>query len=330
MKDNGLRLLLVGYETGSQQILNNIRKGTRIDVARRFTEDCHRLGITIHGTFIVGLPGETPRDDRETIRFASEINPHTIQVSLAAPYPGTELYQQAADERLARVARTALVGDNGVQIGAISYPNLSTRGDLEALEDVLQALLFPPAEDRGDGLGDDPERRDDEAAASRGRRVLPVPLGSREGAGVRTARRHGRRLRVLDGRSTGRSSRRTTRRPDPGEPDGGGRAAGEAVGSRARPPGARRRAPPRRRRRAGGPSARDPCSSITESGRFRGGPVAPGSGTSFPPRREASWPARCGSSSSCSGKRAAAFPRGRAPSHAPSSGRARHARGSRC
>src|SRR5215813_2587752 len=59
LKDNGLRLLLVGYETGVQQILNNIRKGTRIDVARRFTEDCHRLGITIHGTFILGLPGET-------------------------------------------------------------------------------------------------------------------------------------------------------------------------------------------------------------------------------------------------------------------------------
>ena len=59
MKDNGLRLLLVGYETGSQQILNNIRKGTRVDVARRFTQDCHNLGIVIHGTFIVGLPGET-------------------------------------------------------------------------------------------------------------------------------------------------------------------------------------------------------------------------------------------------------------------------------
>ena len=85
------------YETGSQKILNNIRKGTRIDIARRFTEDCHRLGITIHGTFIVGLPGESRETLAETIRFAREINPHTIQVSLAAPYPGTELYRQAMD-----------------------------------------------------------------------------------------------------------------------------------------------------------------------------------------------------------------------------------------
>src|SRR5712692_1205913 len=80
LRDNGLRLLLVGYETGNQQILNNIKKGMRIDVARRFTKDCHELGIPIHGTFIHGLPGETKETIEETIRFAAEINPHTIQV----------------------------------------------------------------------------------------------------------------------------------------------------------------------------------------------------------------------------------------------------------
>ena len=94
MRDNGLRLLLVGYETGNQQILHNIKKGMRVDVARRFTKDCHELGITIHGTFILGLPGETRETIKETIHFAKEINPHTIQVSLAAPYPGTELYRR--------------------------------------------------------------------------------------------------------------------------------------------------------------------------------------------------------------------------------------------
>ena len=77
MRDNGLRLLLVGYESGNQQILHNIKKGMRIDVARRFTKDCHELGITIHGTFILGLPGETKETIEETIRFATEINPHT-------------------------------------------------------------------------------------------------------------------------------------------------------------------------------------------------------------------------------------------------------------
>ena len=88
MKDCGLRLFLVGYESGNQQILHNIKKGMRIEVAERFTRDCHDLGIKIHGTFILGLPGETQQTIEETIRFATRINPHTIQVSLAAPSSG--------------------------------------------------------------------------------------------------------------------------------------------------------------------------------------------------------------------------------------------------
>src|SRR6478735_2097615 len=109
LKDGGLRLLLVGYESGNQQILHNIKKGMRIDVARRFTKDCHELGITIHGTFILGLPGETKETIEETIRFAAEINPHTIQVSLAAPYPGTELYRQAADQGWLDIANAEMI-----------------------------------------------------------------------------------------------------------------------------------------------------------------------------------------------------------------------------
>ena len=77
MKDNGLRLLLVGYESGNQNILVNIKKGIRIDVAKQFTRDCHNLGILIHGTFIVGLPGETSETIEETIKYAKELNPQT-------------------------------------------------------------------------------------------------------------------------------------------------------------------------------------------------------------------------------------------------------------
>jgi hopanoid biosynthesis associated radical SAM protein HpnJ len=64
MRDNGLRLLLVGYESGNQQILRNIKKGVRIDVARQFSKNCHELGIVVHGTFILGLPGETKERSR--------------------------------------------------------------------------------------------------------------------------------------------------------------------------------------------------------------------------------------------------------------------------
>src|ERR1700739_2164244 len=126
MKENGLRLLLVGFESGDDQILVNIKKGVRTDFARRFSADCKTLGIKIHGTFILGLPGETQDTIRKTIEYAKEINPHTIQVSLAAPYPGTTLYKQAVAEGWLRDETAhSLVDQHGVQLAALSYPHLS-------------------------------------------------------------------------------------------------------------------------------------------------------------------------------------------------------------
>jgi hopanoid biosynthesis associated radical SAM protein HpnJ len=125
MKDNGLRLLLVGYESGNQKILHNIKKGMLVDVARRFTKDCHELGIVIHGTFILGLPGETRETIEETIRFAREINPQTIQVSLAAPYPGTFLYKQALENGWLHDENPELLTDLGMQVAPLNYPHLA-------------------------------------------------------------------------------------------------------------------------------------------------------------------------------------------------------------
>jgi len=143
MKDNGLRLLLVGYESGNQQILHNIKKGMRVERARQFTQDCHRLGIVIHGTFIVGLPGETQQTIEETIRFAKEINPHTIQVSLAAAYPGTWLYRQAQENGWLRDAH--LIADTGVQISSLEYPDLSHAEIFQAVERFYKQFYFRPS-----------------------------------------------------------------------------------------------------------------------------------------------------------------------------------------
>ncbi len=142
MRDNGLRLLLVGYETGNQQILHNIKKGMRVDVARRFTRDCHDLGIVIHGTFIIGLPGETRETIEETIKFACEINPHTIQVSLAAPYPGTELYRQAVENGWLDVEHAELIDDHGVQMAPLHYPHLAHQESFQSVEDFYRRFYF--------------------------------------------------------------------------------------------------------------------------------------------------------------------------------------------
>jgi hopanoid biosynthesis associated radical SAM protein HpnJ len=142
LKDNGLRLLLVGYESGNQQILTNIKKGVRLDVARRFTRDCRALGIAIHGTFILGLPGETRETIQETVRFACEIDPDTIQVSLAAPYPGTALYDEARRNGWLEAER--LVDEAGVQVSAIGYPHLPRTEIYRSVDEVYRRFYFRP------------------------------------------------------------------------------------------------------------------------------------------------------------------------------------------
>jgi hopanoid biosynthesis associated radical SAM protein HpnJ len=145
LKNNGLRLLLVGFETGDQQILNNIRKGTRIDRAVEFMRDCHRLGILVHGTFIVGLPGETRDTIERTIEFAKQIDPYSLQVSLAAPYPGTELYRQAQEQGWLPVERSGgLVQDAGIQEAVLSYDGLSSDEMHAALERFYRAYYLRP------------------------------------------------------------------------------------------------------------------------------------------------------------------------------------------
>ncbi len=140
LKENGLRLLLVGYESGAQAILDNIKKGVRLEEARRFTRDCHRLGITIHGTFILGLPGETRETIQRTIAFAKELDIFSIQVSLAAPYPGTELHRQAVENGW--LADPQLVGQGGQQLVALNYRDLSADEIFHAVEQFYNSYYF--------------------------------------------------------------------------------------------------------------------------------------------------------------------------------------------
>ena len=142
LKDGGLRLLLVGYESGNQQILYNIKKGMRVEVAEKFTKDCHELGIAIHGTFILGLPGETKETIQQTVAWAAKINPHTIQVSLAAPYPGTFLYDQALQNGWLDAENAELVDDNGIQIAPLHYPHLSHDEIFTSVETFYKSFYF--------------------------------------------------------------------------------------------------------------------------------------------------------------------------------------------
>ncbi len=144
-KDCGLRLFLVGYESGNAQILNNIKKGVTLEEMRRFTRACRQAGVVIHGTFVLGLPVETKETVEQTIRFAQELDVFSIQVSLAAPYPGTELYEQARlNGWFSKKDKTDIIYQDGFQHSSLEYPDLSKEEIFEAVDRFYRAYYLRP------------------------------------------------------------------------------------------------------------------------------------------------------------------------------------------
>ena len=144
-KDNGLRLFLVGYESGNDETLTRIKKGVTTEEMRRFTRDCHKAGVIIHGTFILGLPVETRETIEQTVRFAQELDVFSMQVSLAAPYPGTELYEQARlNGWFAKKDKADLVEGDGFQQSALEYPGLSKDEIFENVEKFYRRYYLRP------------------------------------------------------------------------------------------------------------------------------------------------------------------------------------------
>jgi len=112
---------------------------------RRFTKDCHKAGVVIHGTFILGLPVETRETIEQTIRFAQELDVFSLQVSLAAPYPGTELFEQAKlNGWFTKKDKTDLVEQDGFQQSALEYPDLSKEEIFESVERFYRAYYLRP------------------------------------------------------------------------------------------------------------------------------------------------------------------------------------------
>ena len=92
MKYTGCRMVITGYESGDQKILNNIKKGITLQLAEEFTKNAKRAGLKIFGCFMIGLPGETKETIKKTFEFAKKLNPDMAFFQQAVPFPGTEFY----------------------------------------------------------------------------------------------------------------------------------------------------------------------------------------------------------------------------------------------
>lgn len=143
MKEAGCRVLVVGYESGDDKILKNVKKGVTTRQMKKFTQDAKKVGLMIHGTFVLGLPGETKRTIEKTLKFALDLDCDTIQVSIATPFPGTELYEYC--QKRGYLKETPLVDQSGYQMPTISYPHLSAEEIKDAVEKFHLKFYFRPS-----------------------------------------------------------------------------------------------------------------------------------------------------------------------------------------
>jgi hopanoid biosynthesis associated radical SAM protein HpnJ len=142
MADAGARLFIVGFESGDPQVLKNIKKGATVEMARAFAKNCKKVGIAVHGDFILGLPGETKESIQRTIDFARELDSETVQCSIAHAFPGTEMYNYLSENNF--LSTEALTTSGGHQLPHIKYPHLSQEELMDGVNKFYDSYYFRP------------------------------------------------------------------------------------------------------------------------------------------------------------------------------------------
>jgi len=143
MKDAGFYRVSFGVESGSQRILDNIKKGETLDVIKNAFKLCKKLGIETTAFFMFGLPGETEKDIKTSIKFAKEINPDIAKFDIMIPLPSTPIFDKWKSKGIIISTRW---DDYGFYKGnkVYEHPNLSWRVMRRYLNKAYKSFYFSP------------------------------------------------------------------------------------------------------------------------------------------------------------------------------------------
>tara|TARA_B100001971_G_C18252324_1_gene579265 strand:- start:1669 stop:3123 length:1455 start_codon:yes stop_codon:yes gene_type:complete len=127
LRKAGCKLVVVGFESTDQRILNNMRKGMKMTLVHQFVEDAKKAKLKVHGCFMAGNPGDTKETLENTLQFAIKHNFDTVQFFPLQVYPGTRAYNWAIDnEYLSNTNYRDLITEDGNHNCLLERPDLSS------------------------------------------------------------------------------------------------------------------------------------------------------------------------------------------------------------
>ena len=142
MKDAGCRLLVCGYESGNQHVLDETKKGITLEQSRAFAKNARKLDLKVFGCFMIGLKGDNLETIQETYEFAKELYPDMCFFQQAVPFPGTEFYNWAKENGyLITEDYSKWLNDDGYLNCLVDYPYADHR-EIEKLRDNLMSKYY--------------------------------------------------------------------------------------------------------------------------------------------------------------------------------------------
>lgn len=142
MKEAGCRLLVCGYESGNQKVLDETKKGITLEQSRNFAKYAHDLDIKVFGCFMIGLKGDSLETIQETYEFAKEVYPDMCFFQQAVPFPGTEFYEWARENGyLITEDYSKWLNSDGYLNCLVDYPYAS-HTEIEKLRDNLMSKYY--------------------------------------------------------------------------------------------------------------------------------------------------------------------------------------------
>lgn len=144
MKQAGCHLIIPGIESGSQQILNNIKKGTKIEQVYQYIKDAKKAGLMVHACYMVGNKGETQETMEKTFQLALKLNTDTAQFYPLLPFPGTEAYAWAKSNGYLQGNYSDYCKEDGTINCVLNLPNISSEEMLEFCDNARKRYYWRP------------------------------------------------------------------------------------------------------------------------------------------------------------------------------------------